>query len=166
MGNNQSSDKLVVNQYLDGQGPPTLEQAASKGPPKVNCQPPGHMTWVVLHRDLPGFSNDNTLQVNFSFPAGMQMEGHPHPGQPYPSLRLCAYLPDSREGRKVLGLLEKAFQQQLIFSVSTDIHGEDVVCPAAVPLKTQSEGGAAMNGYPDDDYLKTVTRVLKEKLDQ
>lgn len=68
-------------------------------------------------------------------------ERHPHPGQPYPALRLCAYLPDSREGRKVLSLMEKAFYQQLMFTVATNENGEDVVTPASIPLKTQPDGG-------------------------
>lgn len=35
-------------------------------------QPEGQMTWVILHRDLPGFPDDNTLQINFLFPDGIQ----------------------------------------------------------------------------------------------
>ncbi|XP_020796416.1 E3 ubiquitin-protein ligase DTX3L1 [Boleophthalmus pectinirostris] len=166
MGSNQSSETLHCNRYLNGQGPPSLEKAAHLGPPTPRTQPPGQMTWVVLHRNLPGYPHDDTLQVNFTFPEGVQMEGHPHPGQPYPGLRLCAYVPDSRDGRRVLSLLEKAFQQQLLFTVSTNVHGEDVVSPASVPLKTQQEGGAIMNGYPDEDYLKKVRAVLKEKLNE
>lgn len=30
------------------------------------------MTWVILHRDLPGFPDDNTLQINYIFPDGIQ----------------------------------------------------------------------------------------------
>lgn len=164
MGSNQSSETLHCNRYLNGQGPLTLEHAAQKGPAPVSAQPPGQMTWVVLHRDLPGFPDDNTLQVNFTFPDGLQTEGHPNPGQPYPSLRLSAYLPDNREGRRILSLMEKAFQQQLLFTVSTDIHGQDTVCSVSVPFKTQPEGGTVMNGYPDEDYLKNVRKALKEKI--
>ncbi|KAK7881358.1 hypothetical protein WMY93_029767 [Mugilogobius chulae] len=166
MGSGQSSEKMHCNRYLNGQGPPTLEQAAHIAPLEGTTQPPGQMTFVVLHRDLPGYPNNDTLQVNFTFPEGVQMEGHPHPGQPYPSLRLCAYLPDSRDGRKILSLLEKAFHYKLLFTVATDQHGDDVVCPASVPLKTQPDGGAVMNGYPDEEYLKTVRRALREKLNE
>ena len=66
---------------------------------------------------------------------------HPHPGQPYAGLRLCAYLPDSRDGRRVLKLLDKAFNTELLFSVVTNNVGQDVVTPASIPLKTQAEGG-------------------------
>uniref|UniRef100_A0A3B4VEF0 E3 ubiquitin-protein ligase n=2 Tax=Seriola TaxID=8160 RepID=A0A3B4VEF0_SERDU len=104
MGSGQSSDKLHCNRYLNGHGPPSLQ------------------------------------------------EKHPHPGQPYSGLRLCAYLPDSREGRRVLKLLDKAFNHQLLFTVSTNNDGGDVIT-ASIPL----------DGYPDSDYLKTVRKLLKDK---
>lgn len=122
------------------------------------------MTWVILHRDLPGFPNDNTVQLNFIFPDGIQTEKQPHPGQPYTGMRLCAYLPDSREGRRVLSLLDKAFHQQLLFIVATNKNGEDTVTTASIPLKTQPDGGHSTDGYPDPDYLKTVRNLLKDKV--
>ncbi|XP_071341630.1 E3 ubiquitin-protein ligase DTX3L1 [Trachinotus anak] len=167
MGSGQSSDKLHCNRYLNGQGPPSLVQQAHEGTNGVHsvlngCQPQGQMTWVILHRDLPGFPNDNTVQINYIFPDGIQTEKHPHPGQPYSGLRLCAYLPDNREGRKVLKLLEKAFNQQLLFTVTTNSDGKDVIT-ASVPLKIQPDGGNRVDGYPDEDYFKTVRRLLKDK---
>ncbi|KAK2859315.1 hypothetical protein Q5P01_003935 [Channa striata] len=168
MGSGQSKNKLHCNRYLDKQGPPPLEQQAREevnGTHRVpkGCQPPGKMTWVVLHRDLPGFPHDNTLQINYIFPDGEQTEKHPHPGLPYSGLRLCAYLPDSREGKKVLKLLEKAFVQQLLFTVATNKDGKDVITTASIPLKTQQDGGSRVDGYPDPDYLKTVRKLLKDK---
>ncbi|XP_070784365.1 E3 ubiquitin-protein ligase DTX3L1 [Enoplosus armatus] len=168
MGSSQSSDKFHCNRYLNGQGPPSLVQQATG---EVNgmrralngCQPEGQVTWVVLHRDLPGFPDDNTLQMNYIFPDGIQTEKHPHPGQPYAGLRLCAYLPDNREGRKVLKLLDKAFDQHLLFCVATNKDGEDMVTTASIPLKTQADGGNRVDGYPDPDYLKIVRKLLKDK---
>nr|XP_046226502.1 E3 ubiquitin-protein ligase DTX3L1 isoform X2 [Scatophagus argus]XP_046226503.1 E3 ubiquitin-protein ligase DTX3L1 isoform X2 [Scatophagus argus] len=126
-------------------------------------QPEGQMTWVILHRDLPGFPDDNTLQLNYIFPDGIQTEKHPHPGQSYAGLRLCAYLPDNREGRKVLKLLDKAFKQQLLFTIATNEDGEDIITPSFIPLKTQPDGGSTHDGYPDSDYLKTVRKLLRDK---
>ncbi|XP_008290163.1 E3 ubiquitin-protein ligase DTX3L1 [Stegastes partitus] len=168
MGSGQSSDKLHCNRYLDGQGPPSLVQQANE---EVNgkhrelndCQPEGHMTWVILHKDLPGFPDDNTVQINYIFPEGIQTEKHPHPGQPHAGLRLCAYLPDNREGRRVLKLMDKAFNQKLLFTVATNEDGEDVVATASIPLKTQAEGASRDGGYPDSEYLKTVRKLLKDK---
>ncbi|CAK6981756.1 E3 ubiquitin-protein ligase DTX3L1 [Scomber scombrus] len=168
MGSGQSSEKLHCNRYLNGQGPPSLVQQANE---EVNgmhkelngCQPQGQMTWVILHRDLPGFPDNNTLQINAIFPDGIQTEKHPHPGQPYAGLRLCAYLPDNRDGRKVLRGLEKAFNQQLLFTVATNKNGEDIVTTASIPLKTQPDGRNMVDGYPDPDYLKTVRKLLRDK---
>lgn len=167
MGSNQSSDKLHCNRYLDGQGPPSLVQQATE---EVNgkfrelsgFQPDGQMTWAVLHKGLPGFPDDSTLELNFSFPDGKQTEKHPHPGQHYAGRHLNAYLPDNREGRKVLSLLEKAFNQRLLFRIATNKDGEDVITTASIPLKTQPEGGTTVDGYPDSDYLKTVRKLLKD----
>ncbi|CAJ1082460.1 E3 ubiquitin-protein ligase DTX3L [Xyrichtys novacula] len=168
MGSNHSSDKLHCNRYLDGQGPPSLVQQANDEVNRVqggphNSQPEGQMTWVVLHRDLPGFPDDNTIQISYIFPDGIQTDKHPHPGQPYTGLRLLAYVPDCREGKKVLKLLEKAFDQQLLFTVATNEDGKDVVTTASIPLKTQQDGGSTVGGYPDPEYLKTVKQLLKDE---
>ncbi|KAF7645453.1 hypothetical protein LDENG_00204150 [Lucifuga dentata] len=156
MGSAQSSNKLYCNQYLNGQGPPPLTQQADEGlNGTYGAQPLGQMTWVILHRDLPGFPGVNTLQVNFAFSDGIQMKKHPHPGQPYAGMRIWAYLPENHEGRKVLKLLDKAFRQQVLFTVSTNQHGEDVIT-SVIPLKTQTEGGTKTDSYPDADYLKML----------
>ncbi|KAG7219559.1 hypothetical protein INR49_018986 [Caranx melampygus] len=163
MGSSQSSDKLHCNRYLTGQGPPSLQQQASEQVSSGDTsQPKGQMTWVILHRDLPGFPQDNTLQINYIFPDGVQMDQHPHPGQPYSGLRLCAFLPDNREGRRVLKLLDKAFAHQLLFTISTREDGGDHIT-ASVPLKLQPDGGSGVDGYPDSEYLKTVRKLLKDK---
>ncbi|KAM9839562.1 E3 ubiquitin-protein ligase DTX3L1 [Aulostomus maculatus] len=158
MGANQSSDKLHCNRYLNAYQGVNETFGVTGG-----CQPDGQMTWVVLHRDLPGFPNSNTLQINYIFADGTQTGKHPHPGKPYTGLRLSTFLPDNREGRKVLRLLDKAFHQQLLFTVANSEDGEDVVSPASIPLKTQAETGSGVDGYPDPDYLKTVRRLLKER---
>lgn len=44
-------------------------------------------------------------------------EEHPNPGVPYSATQRTAYLPDNKEGREVLELLQKAFEQKLIFTV-------------------------------------------------
>ncbi|XP_029943442.1 E3 ubiquitin-protein ligase DTX3L1 [Salarias fasciatus] len=166
MGSNHSSGKHHCNQYLNGQGPPSLLQQATEqvsGKYSLNdCQPPGQMTWVILHKDLPGFPRDDTVQISFVFPDGMQTDKHPHPGQPFSGRRLSAYLPDNPEGRKVLKLLDKAFSRQLLFTVATGEDGQDAVTTKTIPLKTEAERGSAGDGYPDSDYLKTVRRLLRD----
>ncbi|KAJ3611403.1 hypothetical protein NHX12_021418 [Muraenolepis orangiensis] len=72
---------------------------------------------------------------------GTKRDNHPHPGTPFAGLRQWAYLPDNREGRKVLRLLDKGFNQGLLFTVATNQEGADVVSPTFVPFKTQPDGG-------------------------
>lgn len=57
-------------------------------------------------------------------------------------MQLCAYLPDNKEGRRVLKLLDKAFKEQLMFTVATTEDGRDIVTPASIPLKTRIDGGS------------------------
>ncbi|KAM8822976.1 E3 ubiquitin-protein ligase DTX3L1 isoform 2-T4 [Spinachia spinachia] len=166
MGSGQSTDKLHCNRYLDGKGPPPLSRQATDDLNGRNrglndWQPEGQMTWVILPRDLPGFPKDKTLQINYVFPDGIQTDKHPHPGQPYAGLQRSAYLPDNRDGRKLLQLLDKAFGKQLLFTVSTNSDGQDAVAAASIPLKTQADEG--VDGYPDADYLKTVTKLLRDE---
>ncbi|XP_028290460.1 E3 ubiquitin-protein ligase DTX3L1 [Gouania willdenowi] len=166
MGSNQSSDTLYCNRYLNGQGPLSLEQQAhqvTRESTRLNgCQPEGQMTWEILNKSLPGYHKCNTVQINYTFPDGLQKDKHPHPGKPYPGLQLCAYLPDNNEGNKVLNLLEKAFEQQLLFTIATNENCEDVIA-TSIPLKTQAEGGNTSDGYPDPAYMRTVTKLLKNK---
>ncbi|CAL8321235.1 unnamed protein product [Boreogadus saida] len=168
MGSKQSSHTFHCNEFLNGKGPPALITQANE---EMNIrykelrrvQPDGQMTWVILHRDLPGYHSDNTLQISFIFPDGVQTESHPNPGKPFAGLRQWAYLPDNREGRKVLQLLDKGFSRGLIFTVATNEEGVDIVSPADVPLKTQPDGGTSKTSYPDPDYLKIVRKILKDK---
>ncbi|KAG5274829.1 hypothetical protein AALO_G00140600 [Alosa alosa] len=90
---------------------------------------------------------------------------HPKPGRPFQGARRTAYLPDNKEGREVLALLKKAFDQRLIFTVGTSRTSgmEDCVTWNDVHHKTSTHGGAQSFGYPDDDYLKRVRDELKAK---
>lgn len=167
MGSGQSSNTFHCNRYLNGKGPPSLVQQANKEVNGIRAlngsQPDGQMTWVILHRNLPGFPDDDTLQINYVFPDGIQTEKHPHPGQPYTGLQQCTYLPDNHKGRRVLKLLVKAFNQQILFKVATNKDGEDIVTTAVIPLKTQPDRQSRVDGYPDSDYLKMIRKLLKDK---
>lgn len=76
----------------------------------------------------------------FRISSGIQGEEHPHPGRPYYALgfpRIC-YLPDTEKGRRVLSLLSKAFERQLVFTVRLSITtgNEDVVAWNGIIHKT------------------------------
>ncbi|XP_047205160.1 E3 ubiquitin-protein ligase DTX3L1 isoform X3 [Girardinichthys multiradiatus] len=153
------------------------------------------MTWEILHKNIPGFPDDQTLKITYVFPegiqteprqsirafkpeivcrnqtvqsrghrCGIQKEKHPNPGQPYTGSQMCTYLPDNHEGKTVLTLLEKAFNQQLLFTIAIGESGDDVVTTASVPLKIQlEEEGSMIDGYPDMNYLMTLNKVLRNK---
>lgn len=46
---------------------------------------------------------------------------HPYPGQPYKGTYRRAYLPNTKEGKRVLKLLRKAFDARLTFQVGQSI---------------------------------------------
>lgn len=166
MGSAESKDKMHCNRYLNGDGPPHLaeqvDQIISAVPGVVEGnQPDGEMNLKVLKRGLEGYQDSDTIQLDFVFQDGVQTEKHPRPGQNYQGLSTVAYLPQNSMGRKVYKLLEVAFQHKLLFSLETNINGEQFVTFSDIPLKTSEKGGPESDGYPDPEYLKTVLRVLK-----
>ena len=44
---------------------------------------------------------------------------HPNPGRPYKGITRTAFLPDTREGREVLKMLEVAFDRKLVFTIGS-----------------------------------------------
>ena len=68
---------------------------------------------------IPNFAGYGTIIIDYSFLPGIQSVEHPNPGQCYEGTYRQAYLPDTREGRKVLQLLRRAFDARLVFTVGT-----------------------------------------------
>lgn len=99
--------------------------------------------------ELPGHEGYGCICIIYSFPPGLQSVSgprtassdcrllehelitsffvhnpqpeHPNPGVRYPGTNRVAYLPDSPEGNRVLGLLRRAFEQRLIFTIGTSM---------------------------------------------
>ncbi|XP_051270313.1 E3 ubiquitin-protein ligase DTX3L isoform X1 [Dicentrarchus labrax] len=128
-------------------------------------QPQGRMSTSISSSSLPGFLSFGTIEITYDIPAGKQTEKHPNPGQYYSAIRRTAYLPDNREGREVLQLLRKAFQQKLIFTVGTSrtTGMENQVTWNNIHHKTSTSGGSQNFGYPDPGYLSRVRDELKAK---
>ncbi|KAG7465602.1 hypothetical protein JOB18_043979 [Solea senegalensis] len=93
---------------------------------------------------------------------GWQTEKHPKPGIYFTGSRRSAYLPYNKEGKDVLKLLKKAFDQKLIFTVGTS-RTTGKVTWNDIHHKTAIEGGPERYGYPDPDYLSRVREELKAK---
>ncbi|KAI1891104.1 hypothetical protein AGOR_G00160510 [Albula goreensis] len=128
-------------------------------------QPWGTMKYRTISYCLHGYPKCGTIEINYSIPSGIQTDKHPSPGKPFSGAERVAYLPDNAEGRKVLKLLERAFDQKLIFTVgtSTTTGATDTVTWNDIHHKTSQGGGPERYGYPDPDYLKRVKEELKAK---
>ncbi|KAG5841154.1 hypothetical protein ANANG_G00196560 [Anguilla anguilla] len=125
----------------------------------------GTMTFSTVKAPLPGNDSYGSIVIRYEIPSGIQGEEHPNPGQRYEGTSRTAFLPDSREGRKVLKLLERAFEQRLIFTVgqSSTTGKSNVVTWNDIHHKTNRNGGPVNYGYPDPDYLDRVQDELKAK---
>ncbi|XP_069809295.1 uncharacterized protein [Dendropsophus ebraccatus] len=119
------------------------------------------MNHTPMSLRLSGYERDTTLKIIYEVPDGVQGAGDPQPGSLYKGGKFEAYLPDNREGRKLLALLQKALDQGLIFHIKTFDTGEKVTWHK-IPHKTSPDGGKQKNGYPDLAYMKSTIAILKQ----
>lgn len=79
--------------------------------------------------------------VLFCFSA--KQKNHPNPGKPYGSTSRTAYLPNNKEGQEILQLLQRAFNQKLIFTVgqSHTTGAQGVITWNDIHHKTSKTGG-------------------------
>ncbi|KAK6319307.1 hypothetical protein J4Q44_G00105180 [Coregonus suidteri] len=132
----------------------------------VGDQPEG--TMKVKHErslSIPGYPGYGAIVINYDIPNGKQTNKHPNPGEWFSGTCRIAYLPNNEEGNKVLKLLERAFDQKLIFTVGTSrtTGTDDCVTWNDIHHKTNINGGAQGFGYPDPNYLSRVKNELKAK---
>ncbi|XP_069717597.1 E3 ubiquitin-protein ligase DTX3L [Phaenicophaeus curvirostris] len=128
-------------------------------------QPEGAMSARTIPTALPGYPHCNTIVITYNMYAGIQTSNHPDPGKPYCATSRIAYLPDNKEGREVLQLLRRAFDQKLIFTVgqSRTTGAKGVITWNDIHHKTSIVGGPTNFGYPDPEYLRRVRSELKAK---
>jgi deltex-like protein len=111
--------------------------------PLIGKQPPGKMTDSAQSMRLPGFESCGTIVISYKFLNGIQGPNHPNPGSSYPGTVRIAYLPDNKEGRKILKLLRKAFDQKLMFTIgrSKTTGANNVIIWNGIHHKTNTRGG-------------------------
>ncbi|KAM8966014.1 E3 ubiquitin-protein ligase DTX3L-like [Sarcophilus harrisii] len=128
-------------------------------------QPDGTMTTSYRTSSLPGYNSCGTIVIHYDMRGGIQTEEHPNPGKHYEGTRRVAYLPNNEEGRQVLNLLRRAFDQRLIFTIgqSEALGVKDVITWNDIHHKTLQFGGPENFGYPDPTYLQRVKLELKAK---
>lgn len=125
----------------------------------------GKMDIRTSSTSLPGYEHHGTIVIHYHIPSGIQKKEHPNPGQPFQGVSRTAYLPNSPEGKKVVELLRKAFDQKLIFTIgrSSTSGRNNMVTWNDIHHKTSTHGGPTSYGYPDPDYLNRVQEELKAK---
>eukprot|EP01069_Polyplicarium_translucidae_P006097 Polyplicarium_translucidae@DN2904_c0_g1_i5.p1 len=130
--------------------------------------PEGDMRWRVYKPSrhpgpVAGYETHGTIAVHYRIHDGIQSTGHPLPGHPFRGTMRAAYLPNNREGRIVLKLLEDSFSRGLTFAVghSLTTGRSNVVIWNGVHHKTSTRGGVEMHGYPDPTYLERVQNELE-----
>ncbi|NXI80760.1 DTX3L ligase, partial [Rhipidura dahli] len=128
-------------------------------------QPEGKMSNKTIHSSLPGYPNCGTIQIDYHMEGGIQASSHPNPGLEYEPTHRTAYLPDNKEGREILQLLRRAFEQKLIFTVgqSCTTGKQSAITWNDIHHKTATDGGPDKFGYPDPSYLQRVRSELKAK---
>ncbi|XP_058695357.1 E3 ubiquitin-protein ligase DTX3L [Poecile atricapillus] len=131
----------------------------------IGNQPEGTMSTKTISFSLPGYPNCDTIQIDYAMKGGIQTSSHPNPGQRYGPVHRTAYLPNNEEGREILLLLSRAFNQKLIFTVgqSRTTGEQSAITWNDIHHKTAMKGGPAQFGYPDPTYLQRVRSELKAK---
>nr|DBA19534.1 TPA: hypothetical protein GDO54_015354 [Pyxicephalus adspersus] len=109
----------------------------------IGNQPDGTMRETTRRSSLPGFVGCDTIVIQYNFPGGVQKKNHPNPGKYFSGTSRTTYLPDNKEGRQILSLLKKAFDQRLIFTVgeSRTTGAKDTVTWNDIHHKTSMTGG-------------------------
>ena len=112
--------------------------------PVIGNQPHGYIRHRTIGTHLPGYPQYGTIIITYEIPAGFQDTSHPNPGQQYIGCTRVTYLPDSPEGREVLGLLKRAFEAKLIFTIGTSCSSKrsnTVIWNSCISHKSSMDGG-------------------------
>ena len=110
----------------------------------IGNQPHGHMRHRTIGTRLPGYRQYGTIMITYDIPGGIQDTNHPNPGQHYTGCTRVTYLPDSPEGREVLGLLKRAFDAKLIFTIGISHstgRSNTVIWNSCISHKSSEDGG-------------------------
>ena len=128
----------------------------------TGTQPRGTMRVTTSRTALPGYPHCGTLVVTYDFPDGTQGPEHPHPGVRYAGTARQGFFPDNAEGRKVVRLLQLAWQQRVLFTVGRSMTTgcDNCVVWNGIHHKTSTTGGPTAHGYPDPTYLARVQQEL------
>ena len=74
------------------------------------------MNHRVINKSCPGHEKFKTIQIDYHINGGRKEDGTHFSGA-----YRTAYLPNSKEGKDILRMLEVAFERKLTFTVGTSV---------------------------------------------
>ena len=122
--------------------------------------PPGTMTAIVNDKlKCEGYENKRTIIINYKIKDGI------FKGKKFTGTYRKSYIPNTKNGRILLGLLKIAFDRRLTFTVGTSVTTgiTDTIVWNGIHHKTNISGGPTKYGYPDPKYFNRVLEELASK---
>ena len=122
--------------------------------------PPGKMSAIVNNKiKCVGYENNGTIIVDYNIHSGNYKE------KKFKGTHRTSYLPNTKEGRILLGLLKIAFDRKLTFRIGTSVTTgvTDIIVWNGIHHKTSICGGPTQYGYPDPTYFNRVLEELASK---
>jgi deltex-like protein len=125
--------------------------------------PSGSMSIDTNKRhSCPGFSSSTTtIEILYSIPGGTQRSYHENPGNSYQGTTRMAYLPNNKQGTRLLTRLKFAWTHGLAFTIGTSVttgQRGSVIWNSSIPHKTSLHGG--LYGFPDPTYSTKCNEAL------
>lgn len=121
---NHSFHRSCIERCIVGKSLKCPVCAVLYGQPPEGNQPNGTMKVTVDPRPVKGHEGFSTIVIRYSFPRSIQGSKHPTPGAEIPADERICYLPNTVEGQEILGLLQRAWRQRLLFTVGISLtHG-------------------------------------------
>ena len=125
----------------------------------IGDMPEGKMDIKYQTSSCDGNLDCGTIQIIYEIQSGKRN------GIYYDGIRRRSYLPNNKEGKEILKLLEIAFKRRLTFTIGTSITTgkENVIVWNGIHHKTKTSGGPIAYGFPDPNYFLRVKQELAAK---
>jgi len=148
---------VLLEECLTYDAPPSLSM--STGTP-LGKSPSGTMDVNLSRTVFPGAWRTKTIEIKYDIPSGTQLSYHENPGSSYSGTTRTAYLPNNKDGRKLLARLKHAWAHGLVFTIGTSqtTGQNDAITWSSIPHKTSLQGGEF--GWPDENYFSVCNAVL------
>jgi len=117
--------------------------------------PSGTMSSSSSSIQCDGYQGVGSIAIDYHIKGELQKSYHDNPGTIQVGKSCRAYLPNNRDGQKLLKRLKYAFLHGLTFTVGTSLTtGIQNQCTwSSIHHKTSLHGGTSSHGFPDPSYL-------------